>query len=268
MKKYQTVLSIAGSDSGGGAGIQADLKTFSALNCFGMTAITVLTAQNTQGVQGISPISPNFIVQQLSAIFEDIEVNAIKIGMLHDSEVIQTVTKQLQKYQAKHIVLDPVMVATSGDKLLQSSAINDLIHLLFPLAEIITPNIPEAEELLQEKISNVIEMKQAVAQLAKWGSKAVLLKGGHLQGKICTDVLYLSENQEIITFDSPKIATKNTHGTGCTLSAAIAAELAKGENVKNAVKNAHTYLYNAILAGSEYQLGKGNGPVWHFWEKN
>lgn len=266
-KNYYRVLTIAGSDSGGGAGIQADLKTFSALGTYGMSVITALTAQNTQEVRGIQAISPEFVAQQMGAVLEDIGVDAVKIGMLHSAEIIEVVAENLEKYRVPNIVLDPVMVAQNGDKLLKKSAIEALKHVLIPLATILTPNLPEAEVLLDRKLANYQEMSDAAQDIVfQYKPESVLLKGGHLRGAYSTDILYLRNTRKFAKFKKENIATKNTHGTGCTLSSAIAAGLAKGMDLENAVQNAKDYLTKAIQAGAEYELGEGHGPVKHFWE--
>lgn len=264
MKKYYRVLTIAGSDSGGGAGIQADLKTFSALGCFGMSVITAITAQNTVLVSGIHDIPPGFISKQMDAVMEDIGADAFKIGMLHSPDVIQAVTEKLIFYQASNIVVDPVMVAKSGDKLLQDDAIDALKSLLLPIATIITPNILEASVLLEREIRGVEQMEAACRDLAAPGSQSVLLKGGHLTGKRSTDLLYIRDDDSLIRLDEERINTVNSHGTGCTLSSAIAANLARGYTLREAVISAKKYITRALQAGAEYQLGKGHGPVHHF----
>lgn len=266
---YRRVLSIAGSDSGGGAGIQADLKTFSALCCYGMTAITALTAQNTQGVRDIHPVPSFFVRSQLEAVLEDIGVDAVKIGMLFSAEVIQTVAKGLKKGDIPNIVLDPVMVAQSGDKLLEDQAIEAMGQELIPLADLITPNLPEAEVLLQRKIPDQEAMQQAVRDLSAWGSKAVLLKGGHREDKECIDLLYTRDGDRCLSLKADYVSTVNNHGTGCTLSSAVTAYLAHGLDMEEAVRRAKEYITRAIRAGAGYRLGHGHGPVHHFfgiWE--
>ena len=268
MKKYSRVLTIAGSDSGGGAGIQADLKTFAACGCYGMSAITAVTSQNTVGVTAIHPIPVEHIESQLCAIFEDIGTDAVKIGMLHSSEVIRTVVRVLKKYRPANIVVDPVMVATSGDKLLQDEAIQTLITELFPLATVITPNIPEAQIIAKIKISGEQDFAQAAEIMLKGGTLAVLLKAGHLTGEILTDMLFTPTGTPV-KYTSQRVITENTHGTGCTLSSAIAAFLAKGNSLPDAIKLATAYIHAAIEAGKQYKIGNGHGPVHHFhkyWE--
>lgn len=264
MKTYRRALTIAGSDSGGGAGIQADLKTFAANGCFGMSVITALTAQNTQGVTGIHPVPVDFVGKQLDAVLSDIGVDVVKIGMLYSAELIEKVARKLQEYRISRIVLDPVMVAQSGDKLLQDSAIEALKTHLIPLAEILTPNIPEASVLLGRKISVAAEMPAAAEELTALGCRNVLVKGGHLEGDDCDDCLSLGDEKRIVRFSGARVETRNNHGTGCTLSAAIAAFLARGDDVEAAVRHAKTYIAEAIRAGAAYRIGHGHGPVHHF----
>ena len=266
VRRYRKVLSIAGSDSGGGAGIQADLKTMSALGCFGMTAITALTAQNTIGVHGIHAVPPEFIEAQIEAVFSDMGADAVKIGMLFSPELIEAVARQLKKHAARNVVLDPVMVAQSGDKLLQDDAIQALIEHLFPMADVVTPNLPEAEVLLNRGIRGEDQIESAARDLAKFGSRSVLVKGGHLESGESVDVFYLAESQQIITLAGRRINTSNNHGTGCTLSSAIASFLALGLDLEEAVQSAKEYISEAITAGATYQLGKGAGPVHHFYK--
>ena len=255
-------LTIAGSDSCGGAGIQADLKSFQANGVYGMSAITAVTVQNTMGVFGIQDISPEIIEGQLNAIFEDIRVDAVKIGMVSKIESIKAISKALRKVSnLPKIVLDPVMISTSGYNLLSKDAKDTLIKELFPLAELITPNLPEAEELLGCKIETVEKMKDAAKKLMELGTKAVLVKGGHLKDD-ATDLLY--DGKEFVLLPQEKIDTVNTHGTGCTLSSAIAANLAKGMNMKESVIEGKRYITSAIKHG--FKLGKGVGPTNHFYE--
>lgn len=269
MKTYRRALTIAGSDSGGGAGIQADLKTFAALGCYGMSVITALTAQNTVAVTGIHPVPPEFIAQQIDAIMEDIGVDAVKIGMLHSSAVIRTVAERLAHYGVSNVVVDPVMVAKSGARLLQEEAVEALRDLLIPLATVLTPNLPEAAMLLQKPIGERKDMEDACRELARLGPAAVLLKGGHLPGGSSPDLLYCRNNDTWLTLETARVETPNTHGTGCTLSSAIAAYLASGCGIEEAVKRAKAYITSALKAGASYRLGRGHGPVHHFhayWE--
>lgn len=255
-------LTIAGSDSCGGAGIQADLKAFSANGVYGMSVITAITAQNTQGVFAIQDITPDIISKQIEVIFEDINVNAVKIGMVSKIESIKAIAETLKEISnLPPVVLDPVMVSKSGFKLLSVDAKESLIKELIPLATIITPNLPEAEEILERKIETMEDMKEAALQLIKLGPKYVLIKGGHLEGD-ASDLLYDGEN--FIILPQERIETVHTHGTGCTLSSTIAANLAKGLNVEESVTKAKEYITGAIRHG--FQLGKGVGPTHHFYE--
>lgn len=266
MKKYKKVLTIAGSDSGGGAGIQADLKTISALGCYGTTVITAITAQNTLGVNAIHPVPINIIEKQLYAVLSDIGTDAVKIGMLHSVEIIKTVSKALIEFQVKNIVIDPVMVATSGDKLIEDNTIDTLINFLFPLADIITPNLPEANILVNYNITTKDQMIESAKKLLKLGSKSVLLKGGHLKGDILFDI-YVQKNEknEVKVFENKRIFTRNIHGTGCTLSSAIASFLACEEKMEISVEKAIDYLNKTIQHGKDYKTGEGSGPVNHFF---
>ena len=252
------VLSIAGSDPSGGAGIQADLKTFSALGCYGMAAITAFTAQNTNGVHAVYDIPALFVEDQIRAIFDDIEVDAVKIGMLARADIIETVARVLKLYGAENIVLDPVMVATSGDPLIASDAIEAMKEELIPVADVITPNIPEAEKLSRKA---VLDMDKAAQDLLELGAKAVFLKGGHLKGDVAQDVLAYKDG--VKTFEELRVDTQNTHGTGCTLSSAIAAYLAKGESLEDACAKAKAYLTQALKHADELNVGHGHGPVHH-----
>lgn len=268
-RAYTKVLTIAGSDSGGGAGIQADLKTFSALGCYGMSVITALTAQNTTGVMGIHAVPAPFVTQQLEAVLEDIGVDAVKIGMLYSAELIESVAGSLKRYDVDTIVLDPVMVAQSGDKLLQDAAIEALKGVLIPLATVITPNLPEAEVLLGQGIDGEESIKKAAKSLAELGSKSVLIKGGHMETSESSDVLYIEAEKQFMVLPDQRVQTPNIHGTGCTLSSAIAAHLAIGFDIKQSVRKAKEYIAKAIRAGAAYRIGNGSGPVHHFhdfWE--
>jgi len=262
---YRRVLTIAGSDSGGGAGIQADLKTFAALGCYGMSAITALTAQNTVGVSGIHPVPPAFAAAQIAAVLEDIGADAIKIGMLYSAELIRVVAEQLQKFSARNIVLDPVMVAQSGDRLLRDDAVGAITEYLMPLADVVTPNIPEAEVLVGRGIRSVEEMRQAARDLGRFGSRSILVKGGHREEDDSSDLLYMCREDRFVTLTAERVSSRNTHGTGCTLSSAIAAGLARGEALEDAVRQAKEYIRRAIRAGADYTVGRGHGPVHHFF---
>lgn len=265
IKKYKKVLAIAGSDSGGGAGIQADIKSISACGCYAMTAITAITVQNTIGVQAVYPIPTDIITGQIRAVLDDIGADAVKIGMLHSSDVIIAVAETLKKYSFANIVLDPVMVATSGDKLLQDEAVETLKRVLIPMSKIITPNIPEAEILLGGKIQNQKDLDEAAKTLSSRYKISVFLKAGHLESEEIEDVFYNSEENSILKLKSKKISTKNTHGTGCTLSSAIASFIARGFSVNDSLRKAKDYIDGAIREGSLYSLGKGHGPVHHFF---
>ena len=258
----KTALTIAGSDSSGGAGIQADIKAMSANGVFAMSVITAITAQNTMGVFGIEDISPEMIKSQIKVIFDDIKVDAIKIGMVSKIESIKTISEGLREIKdLPPIVLDPVMVSTSGYKLLSDDAKETLIKELFPLATLITPNLPEVEEILGIKVEDMEEMKESAKELKKLGAKYVLIKGGHLKND-ATDLLFDGEN--FIYFKEQKINTNNTHGTGCTLSSAIAANLAKGMKIEDAVREGKEYITLAIK--HSFKLGHGSGPTNHFYE--
>lgn len=254
----KTCLTIAGSDSSGGAGIQADLKTMTVNGVYAMSVITALTAQNTLGVSGILDVSPEFITSQMDAVFTDIYPDAIKIGMVSSPEIVEAIAKSLEKYEAKNIVLDPVMVATSGAVLLKEEAMDSLINRLIPLADVITPNIPEGEILAGMKIENEDDMEKAAEIIGEKYNCAVLLKGGHKVND-ANDLLY--SKGDFKWFLSERIDNNNTHGTGCTLSSAIAANLAKSEDLNQAIKNAKEYLTGALRAG--LNLGKGSGPLMH-----
>ncbi|AOG24649.1 hydroxymethylpyrimidine kinase/phosphomethylpyrimidine kinase [Acidovorax sp. RAC01] len=261
-RRYARVLSIAGSDSGGGAGVQADLKTFSALGCYGMTAITAITAQNTCGVTGIHGIPPEMLRAQIDAVVQDIGVDAVKIGMLHSPEVVRVVADAIRTYRLPHVVLDPVMVATSGDKLIADETVGVLVRELFPLVEVITPNLDEAGWLLGRSIGSVDALPEAAQELLGLGARAALLKGGHLPGEWVVDLLAV-QGGGTKRLESSRIATHNGHGTGCTLSSAIAAFLAIGEPLPLAVEHARTYILGAIAAGADVTTGRGHGPLNH-----
>ncbi len=265
-RTYRRALTIAGSDSGSGAGIQADLKTFSALGCYGTTVITALTAQNTTGVSAIHPVPEDFVAQQMAAVFSDIGADAVKIGMLFSAPLIETVARGLEAHRAANIVLDPVMVAQSGDRLLEDDAVQALKARLLPLADVVTPNLPEAAVLLGREIRGLEDMRAAARDLAALGCRAVLLKGGHQEALRSTDVLYLAGSDRTLVLQGEVIETRNNHGTGCTLSSAVAAHLARGLELETAVRGAKDYITAAIRAGAGYRLGAGHGPVHHFFE--
>ena len=255
-----TALTIAGSDSSGGAGIQADIKTMTMNGVYAMSAITALTAQNTTGVTGIVEVSPEFLAQELDAIFEDIFPDAVKIGMVSSSELIEVIAERLINYKATSIVVDPVMVATSGSRLIEDAAINTLKTKLLPLATVITPNIPEAEILTGMSIKNEQDMEEAAKVLYEQFGCSALVKGGHSIND-ANDVLYVADTKEIKWFEGRRINNPNTHGTGCTLSSAIASNLAKGCSLVEAIENAKAYLSGALEAMLD--LGKGSGPLAH-----
>lgn len=256
------VLSIAGSDPSGGAGIQADLKTFSALGAYGLSVITALTAQNTRGVRSVQVIDSNFVVDQIDAVFADVRIDAVKIGMVANAEIATMIADRLRRHRARNIVLDPVMVAKSGDALLREDAVEAIRGQLAPLARVITPNLPEAATLTDGTLSiTIADMRRAVGRLHSLGSEWVMLKGGHLQGEESPDLL--SDGHVIIELPARRVATMNTHGAGCTLSSAIAALLPHFA-VPEAARRAKAYLTDALLASGQLDVGSGHGPVHHF----
>jgi hydroxymethylpyrimidine/phosphomethylpyrimidine kinase len=258
-------LTIAGSDSSGGAGIQADLKTFSALGVYGASVIAALTAQNTEGVSGIFEISPEFVGAQMHAVYSDLAVGATKIGMLATSDVIEAVASSLAVHKAKNVVLDPVMVATSGDLLLKPDAVETLKKRLIPLALVVTPNLAEAAVLTGEMIAKDEQtMARQGEAILKLGAQSVLVKGGHAESTEAVDLLI--DKDGVRRFVAPRIESRNTHGTGCTLSSAIAAGLAKGLPLVESVADAKKFVNDAIAAGKELSIGRGRGPVHHFYE--
>jgi len=256
-------LTIAGSDSSGGAGIQADLKTFAAFGVYGASVITTLTAQNTQGVSGIHEVPPDFVTAQLDAVFDDLDIAAVKIGMVGQLATIEAIAAALSRKSPKHVVLDPVMVATSGDRLISTDAISALRERLIPLASLITPNLPEAAALLEEAVaSDEMAIASQGKRLLATGSRAVLIKGGHGKGSESID--YLFSGSDMIALPAPRVATKNTHGTGCSLSSAIAAGLAKGETLETTVRGAKIWITAAIEGADSLGVGHGHGPIHHF----
>ncbi|ASJ74051.1 bifunctional hydroxymethylpyrimidine kinase/phosphomethylpyrimidine kinase [Granulosicoccus antarcticus] len=262
-QRIPIAMTIAGSDSGGGAGIQADLKTFSARGVYGASTITALTAQNTCSVSAIHEVAPEFVTQQLVAVLSDLKVDAIKIGMLASIPIIEAIGVVLDQYPDIPVVLDPVMVAKSGDSLLHSDAIEALRDILFPRATLITPNIPEAAMLLGDvEASSEAQMEAQARALSRFGCSAVLLKGGHLASSDSTDLLL--QDGAIHRFCYPRIPTSNTHGTGCTLSSAITAEIAKGLPLHTAIAIAEQYIHEAIACADQLDVGHGHGPVHHF----
>ena len=256
-------LTIAGSDSSGGAGIQADLKTFAALGVYGASAITALTAQNTKGVTGIHAVPAAFVTAQIDAVFSDLDVAAVKIGMVAQAASIDAIAAALARWKPRHVVLDPVMVATSGDRLLAAEAVTALRAKLMPLASVITPNLPEAAALLEEPIArSEPEIESQGRRLLSLGCRAVLIKGGHGEGAESTD--YLVAAGTTLALAAPRVATRNTHGTGCSLSSAVAAGLAKGEDLATAVRNAKGWISAAIGSADRFSVGHGHGPIHHF----
>jgi hydroxymethylpyrimidine/phosphomethylpyrimidine kinase len=263
--KYIAVLTIAGSDSGGGAGIQADLKTFSALGCYGTSAITAVTVQNTLGVTEIYSIPAGIVQGQVRAVMDDIKTAAIKIGMVHSAELAMAIANVLKNYPGIPVIFDPVMVSTSGHRLIENDTIATLQKELFPIAKLVTPNLDEAELLAAMKINTVGDMKEAASRMISAGCNAVLIKGGHIKGADLLD-LYLDKNGFEKIFHSATIATPNTHGTGCTLSSAIASFIALGEEMVMAIEKAKKYVHQAILSGQHVKTGEGQGPLNHFFE--
>ena len=265
---YKRVLTIAGSDPSGGAGIEADIKTISAHGCYATAAITSVVNENTVGVYGIHEVPVDMVVGQIRSVLDDVGTDAIKIGMIYSAELVNAVAETLRAYHIRNIVVDPVMVATSGDALMKDDLIDALKNSLFPLARVITPNIPEAIKLLGDNrsITTIDEMKDAADELAQNGL-SVLIKGGHLEQNQITDVLCDCEQQAFCDFPSDKIATKNTHGTGCTLSSAIASNLALGKSLLGAVTASKVYIQEAIEAGAQYEIGNGHGPLHHFYRQ-
>ncbi|RXH19331.1 bifunctional hydroxymethylpyrimidine kinase/phosphomethylpyrimidine kinase [Bradyrhizobium guangzhouense] len=256
-------LTIAGSDSSGGAGIQADLKTFAALGVYGASAITALTAQNTKGVTGIHAVPADFVAAQIDAVFSDLDVGAVKIGMVAQAASIDAIASALARWKPRHVVLDPVMVATSGDRLLAAEAVAALRAKLMPLASVITPNLPEAAALLDEPVArSEAEIESQGRRLRSLGCRAVLIKGGHGEGAESTD--YLVSADTTVALAAPRIATRNTHGTGCSLSSAVAAGLAKGEDLATAVRHAKSWISAAIASADRFSVGHGHGPIHHF----
>ena len=255
-----TVLTIAGTDPTGGAGVQADLKTFMAHNVYGMSIITALVAQNTLGVKDIMNVTPDFLEEQFDCVFNDIFPDALKIGMVSETELIHTIVKKLKQYHARHIVVDPVMVSTSGSRLIEDSALDALKYELIPLSEILTPNIPEAEVLIGKKIKSKEDMIRAAQDIRQWYQGDILIKGGHFEDR-ADDLLY--HNNEKIWLECEHIDNPNTHGTGCTLSSAIASHLASGYDMITSVRKAKDYISGALKANLD--LGHGSGPLNHCW---
>ena len=279
--KYNRVLTIAGSDSGGGAGIQADIKAISAMGCYAASAITAITVQNTVGVEAVHAVPLEILEGQIDAVLSDIGADAIKIGMLHSAEVVNLVADKIEKYGIKNVVLDPVMVSTSGHRLIEESAIEVIKIRLIPLARVITPNIPEAEILSGRTITSEADFPEVAKILSETvlntstetddttktkKQVSVLLKAGHLTGDDLLDYFYNAEDGTTTELPSKRVYTRNTHGTGCTLSSAFAAALARGEELTAAATSAKKYIEGAIISGAEYEIGHGHGPVNHFWK--
>ncbi|MBR5541359.1 MAG: bifunctional hydroxymethylpyrimidine kinase/phosphomethylpyrimidine kinase [Bacteroides sp.] len=264
-KKYCRVLTIAGSDSGGGAGVQADIKAISAMGCYATSAITAITVQNTLGVQAVHPVPLDILAGQIDAVLSDIGTDALKIGMLHSIEVVKIVADKIKQYGIKNVVLDPVMVSTSGHRLIEMSAVQVMKECLLPLARVLTPNVPEAEILIGRTIAGECDFQDVAKDLSGRYGVSVLLKAGHLSGDTLTDYFYNTEDDSLTLLPSLRVETKNTHGTGCTLSSAFAAALAKGEDLTTAAKSAKKYIEQAIIAGAEYEIGHGHGSVNHFF---
>lgn len=264
-KTYNRVLTIAGSDSGGGAGIQADIKAISAMGCYAASAITAVTVQNTIGVQAVHPIPLDILEGQIDAVLSDIGADAVKIGMLHSAEAVDIVARMIEKYGIRNLVLDPVMVSTSGHRLIEETAIEVIKEKLMPLARVLTPNVPEAEILIGRKISSEEDFPEVASELAEKYGISVFLKAGHLTGDTLTDYFHNAEDGFTTLLPSKRVYSQNTHGTGCTLSSAIAAALAKGEDLSTAAKSAKSYLEQAIISGADYEIGHGHGPVNHLW---
>ncbi|MEY8687544.1 bifunctional hydroxymethylpyrimidine kinase/phosphomethylpyrimidine kinase [Bacteroides sp. AN502(2024)] len=263
MDRHPVILSIAGSDCSGGAGIQADIKTISALGGYAASAITALTIQNTLGVRAVQSIAPDIVYGQIEAVMDDLQPVAIKIGMIHDIQIVRIIVDCLQKYTPEYVVYDPVMVSTSGQKLMTDETIEEIKKELLPLATLITPNINEATVLTGKNIHNIQEMQAAAKMLTDDYHTSVLLKGGHLEGDKMCDVLHTPESIYHI-YEEKKIESRNLHGTGCTLSSAIATCLAKGYPIQESIQYAKTYITQAIIAGKDLNIGHGNGPLWHF----
>jgi hydroxymethylpyrimidine/phosphomethylpyrimidine kinase len=261
-QRYARVLTIAGSDSGGGAGIQADLKTFAALGCYGMSAITALTAQNTVGVQGIHAVPASFLKAQIQSVMDDIGADALKIGMLHEPGIVEVVAWAIDHYNIRQVVLDPVMVATSGDRLIAQETVQVLVRELFPRVTVVTPNLDEAQLLLGQPIASAQALDAAAQGLLAMGARAVLLKGGHLASEEVVDVLVQAQGPTR-RLASARIPSRNVHGTGCTLSSAIAAHLALGHGLEDAVVLARSFILSAIEQGAQVQTGQGHGPLNH-----
>lgn len=260
-----TVLSIAGSDCSGGAGIQADIKTISSLGAYAATAITSITIQNTNGVQNSCAISPDVVTGQIKAVMEDLAPNVVKIGMIENTETVRAISQTLTKYPDTPIIYDPVMVSSSGHPLMNEESIEAVKKELFPLCTLITPNLSEAKVLTGKPFTTINDMTDNICHLRQWGAYAILLKGGHLEGREMTDLLLMPDTNEPISFQSEKVNSPNTHGTGCTLSSAIAAFVSQGYSLPEAIRQAKHYVTEAIRQGADVQIGHGHGPLNHFF---
>lgn len=265
MKTYPRVLTIAGSDSGGGAGIQADIKAISATGAYAASAITAITVQNTIGVQDVFPVPIPILSAQIAAVLSDIGADAVKIGMLHSADVVRAVHEQLDRFGITNIVLDPVMVSTSGHRLIEEQAVRVLSEELVPRARVITPNVPEAEILAGVEIHSQSQLPEIARKLSCGGRVSVLMKAGHLTEASLTDIFYNAEEDHCIELASARVDSSNTHGTGCTLSSAFASYLAQGYALDDAARAAKEYISQAIISGAQYSIGHGHGPVNHFW---
>lgn len=271
MKRYSRVLTIAGSDSGGGAGIQADIKAISATGSYAASAVTAVTVQNTLGVKAVHNVPSEIVLGQIEAVLGDIGADAVKVGMLGTAANVEAVCSALRRFSVKKIVLDPVMVATSGDSLIEKSAVEILVGQLAPLATVITPNIPEAEAILGEGLRSRDDLPRFARSISEKLSGqdgrrvSVYMKAGHLDADVLTDIFYNAEEGRFVELSSPCVRTANTHGTGCTLSSAIASYLAQGFGLDEAARLAKEYLTGALLSGASYETGRGHGPVNHFW---
>lgn len=265
MKKYHSVLTIAGSDCSGGAGIQADIKAISALGGYAASAITAITVQNTLGVTGIHPVPASYVKAQIEAVMTDIKPSAVKIGMINDVEIVKAIAESIKEYRPKFVVFDPIMVSTSGCKLIEDKAIEAIKKELIPLSTIITPNLSEAVVLTGDSIGDAASMTAAGNKILESGCGAVLIKGGHLEGNDMCDVLCIKGENTPYIYMASKISSKNTHGTGCTLSSSIATYLALGETLREAVRKAKDYVHKGILNGKDVCIGSGHGPLNHFY---
>jgi hydroxymethylpyrimidine/phosphomethylpyrimidine kinase len=263
-RSVPSVLTIAGSDSGGGAGIQADLKTFAALGVYGTSVITALTAQNTREVTAVHEAPPEFIAAEIDAVVGDIRPDAVKTGMLSSAAIIEVVASKLRAYALPNVVVDPVMVSKGGSRLLREDAVEAVVGLMLPLAEVVTPNIPEAEELVGYRIRTYLQVQEAAREIHEMGPRNVVIKGGHREGETVVDTLF--DGRDMHEFTGPRIHTTSTHGTGCTFASAIAANLALGSEMREAVGAARQYLEGALLHA--YPVGQGHGPVNHFWQRD